>query len=41
MKTMPRNPSAAEDANSYRPELLAEDEPRYLRRQRPVEILTS
>jgi len=38
MKTMPRNPSAAEDANSYRPELLAEDEPRYLRRQRPVEI---
>ena len=35
---MQRNSSAAEDANSYRPELLAEDEPRYLRRQRPVEI---
>lgn len=38
VKTMQRNSSAAEDANSYRPELLAEDEPRYLRRQRPVEI---
>jgi cell division protein FtsQ len=37
IKTM-RNPSAAEDRDSYRPELLAEDEPRYLRRQRPVEI---
>jgi cell division protein FtsQ len=38
IKTMLRNPSAAEDADSYRPELLAEDEPRYLRRQKPVEI---
>jgi cell division protein FtsQ len=38
IKTMARNPSAAEDADSYRPELLAEDEPRYLRRQKPVEI---
>jgi cell division protein FtsQ len=38
IKTMLRNPSAAEDRDSYRPELLAEDEPRYLRRQRPVEI---
>jgi cell division protein FtsQ len=36
IKTMARNPSGAED--SYRPELLAEDEPRYLRRQKPVEI---
>ena len=35
---MARNPSAAEDADSYRPELLAKDEPRYLRRQKPVEI---
>lgn len=34
---MPRNPAAA-DAEAYRPELLAEDEPRYLRRQKPVEI---
>src|SRR5262249_16214713 len=35
---MPRAASAAADAESYRPELLAEDEPRYLRRQKPVEI---
>jgi cell division protein FtsQ len=34
---MPRNASAA-DADAYRPELLGEDEPRYLRRQKPVEI---
>src|SRR5437868_2742254 len=34
---MPRSASAA-DAESYRPELLGEDEPRYLRRQKPVEI---
>ena len=34
---MPRNAAAA-DADSYRPELLGEDEPRYLRRQKPVEI---
>jgi cell division protein FtsQ len=34
---MPRNASAA-DAEAYRPELLGEDEPRYLRRQKPVEI---
>jgi cell division protein FtsQ len=33
---MPRNLSA--DADSYRPELLGDDEPRYLRRQKPVEI---
>jgi cell division protein FtsQ len=38
VKAMQRNSSAASDADSYRPELLAEDEPRYLRRQRPVEI---
>ena len=37
VKAMPRNASTA-DAESYRPELLGEDEPRYLRRQKPVEI---
>jgi cell division protein FtsQ len=37
MKAMQRNASAAE-TEPYRPELLAEDEPRYLRRQKPVEI---
>src|SRR3981189_599582 len=34
---MERNAAAAE-ADSYRPELVADDEPRYLRRQKPVEI---
>jgi cell division protein FtsQ len=34
---MQRNASAAE-ADSYRPELIADEEPRYLRRQKPVEI---
>jgi cell division protein FtsQ len=37
VKTMHRNATASE-ADSYRPELIADDEPRYLRRQRPVEI---
>jgi len=37
VKSMPRNASAS-DADSYRPDLLHEDEPRYLRRQKPVEI---
>lgn len=37
VKSIPRNSSAA-DADSYRPDLLQEDEPRYLRRQKPVEI---
>jgi cell division protein FtsQ len=36
VKAIQRNSSAA--ADSYRPELIAEDEPRYLRRQKPVEI---
>ena len=36
VKAMHRN--AATDADSYRPELIADDEPRYLRRQKPVEI---
>ena len=38
VKAIQRNSSAAADADSYRPELLADDEPRYLRRQKPVEI---
>ncbi len=37
VKAMHRNAAAA-DADSYRPELIADDEPRYLRRQKPVEI---
>jgi len=35
---MQRNASAAVEADAYRPELIADDEPRYLRRQKPVEI---
>jgi cell division protein FtsQ len=37
---MQRNASsaAAADQESYRPELIADEEPRYLRRQKPVEI---
>ena len=35
---MQRGPSATAEADSYRPELLADEEPRYLRRQRPLEI---
>jgi cell division protein FtsQ len=39
LKPMQRNATgAAEAAEPYRPELLADDEPRYLRRQKPVEI---
>ena len=39
MKPMQRNATAAAaDQERYRPELLADDEPRYLRRQKPVEI---
>ena len=37
VRPIQRNASAAE-ADSYRPELIADDEPRYLRRQKPVEI---
>jgi cell division protein FtsQ len=36
VKAIPK--SAAADAESYRPELVESDEPRYLRRQKPVEI---
>jgi cell division protein FtsQ len=35
---MQRNVTAAAEADAYRPELIADDEPRYLRRQKPVEI---
>jgi cell division protein FtsQ len=39
VKPMQRNASAAAAAQEpYRPELIADDEPRYLRRQKPVEI---
>jgi len=38
VKVIQRNASAAAEADSYRPELIADDEPRYLRRQKPVEI---
>ena len=39
VKALQRNASAAADAASYRPaDLLTDEEPRYLRRQKPVEI---
>jgi cell division protein FtsQ len=38
VKAIQRNASLAAEADAYRPELIAEDEPRYLRRQKPVEI---
>jgi len=38
VKAMQRGNAAAAAAESYRPELLADEEPRYLRRQKPVEI---
>ena len=39
VKAMRRSATAAAaEADSYRPELIADDEPRYLRRQKPVEI---
>jgi cell division protein FtsQ len=38
VKAMQRNATAAAEADAYRPELIADDEPRYLRRQKPVEI---
>ena len=37
MKSISRGATAA-DAETYRPELLGDEEPRYLRRQKPVEI---
>ena len=38
IKPMQRNSTAAAEAERYRPELIADDEPRYLRRQKPIEI---
>jgi len=38
VKTIARNRSTAAEVDSYRPELLTDEEPRYLRRQKPVEI---
>lgn len=38
LKPMQRSAAAAREAEAYRPELIADDEPRYLRRQKPVEI---
>ena len=39
LKPIQRNATAASEASErYRPELIAEEEPRYLRRQKPVEI---
>jgi len=38
LKAIQRNAAAAAESNAYRPELIADDEPRYLRRQKPVEI---
>lgn len=39
MKPMQRNASAAAaDQETYRPELVTDEEPKYLRRQKPVEI---
>lgn len=37
VKAIPKNAAIA-DAEAYRPELVENDEPRYLRRQKPVEI---
>lgn len=38
LKPIQRNALGAADAESFRPDLMADDEPRYLRRQKPVEI---
>jgi cell division protein FtsQ len=38
VKAMPRGSAAAAEAEQYRPELVTDEEPRYLRRQRPLEI---
>lgn len=38
VKALQPGRSAAVEPESYRPELLADDEPRYLRRQRPLEV---
>ena len=38
VKAMPRGAAAAAEAEQYRPELVTDEEPRYLRRQKPLEI---
>jgi cell division protein FtsQ len=38
VKTLKKSAVGIADAESYRPELVESDEPRYLRRQKPVEI---
>src|SRR5215470_2516699 len=38
MKAIPRSGAASSEAEPFRPELVESDEPRYLRRQKPVEI---
>jgi cell division protein FtsQ len=38
MKVMQRNASSIAETEAYRPELISDDEPRYLRRQQPLEI---
>ena len=38
VKAIQRNATAAAESDAYRPELIADEEPRYLRRQKPVEI---
>jgi len=38
VKAMPGGAAAAAEAENYRPELVTDEEPRYLRRQKPLEI---
>src|ERR1700688_5175534 len=38
LKTLSRNKTGLPEAESSRPEMLTDEAPRYLRRQRPVEI---
>jgi cell division protein FtsQ len=38
VKAIQRNATAAAEADAYRPDPIADEEPRYLRRQKPVEI---
>jgi cell division protein FtsQ len=38
VKVLPRGAAAVAEAEQYRPELVTDEEPRYLRRQKPLEI---
>src|SRR5271165_3538992 len=38
VKAIPAGGAAAAEAEDYRPELVTDEEPRYLRRQKPLEI---